>query len=124
MAITGIDVVPVPVTDQRRAVAWFGDVLGFQPHATEELGPGQTWVELAHPAGGPKISLVNWLPTLPAGALQMLVLNCDDIEVTHAELAAKGVVFHGEVTRLPWGSLIPFADLEGNGWVLVQPASA
>lgn len=124
MSLTGIDVVPVPVSDQQRAAAWFRDVLGFKAHATEELGPGQTWVELALPAGGPKISLVDWLPSLPAGALQMLVINCDDIEATRAELEAKGVTFHGEINHLAWGSLVPFADLEGNGWVLVQPAGA
>lgn len=124
MSLTGIDVVPVPVRDQAKAAAWFGEVLGFQPHATEELGPGQTWIELALPAGGPKISLVNWLPSLPAGALQMLVVNCDDIDATKAELEARGVTFFGEIQRLEWGSLVPFGDLEGNGWVLVQPASA
>ncbi|MDP9364872.1 MAG: VOC family protein [Chloroflexota bacterium] len=118
MGITTIVVVSVPVTNQDRAKAFYVDVLGFEPRRESPFGDGQRWVEVAPPAGGPSLVLVTWFPTMPAGSVTGLVLGCDDVDATYAELAARGVVFKGAVESAPWGRFATFDDPDGNGWVL------
>ena len=78
---------------------------------------------------GPKgsaasVTLVTWFETMPAGSTKGIVLECDDLDGTYQELAARGVRFDGPVQEAPWGRFATFEDPDGNGWVLQASTSA
>ena len=51
MAITHIQLLSVPVTDQDRARDFYVDTLGFDLVADNPMGPDRRWVQVA-PKGG------------------------------------------------------------------------
>lgn len=121
MAITGIEVMSVPVTDQERAKKFYADVLGFTVEMDAAISDGMRWVMLRPPGAGSAITLVNWLEDMKAGCLRGIVLGCDDIEQAVADLIARGLAFNEDTTaEAPWGRWRTFADPDGNGWVLQQ----
>ncbi len=122
MALTNLEVVSVPVSDQDRAKTFYAEKLGFSVDIDSSFGDGgMRWVMLRPPGSGTAITLVTWFETMPAGSLKGSVLGCDDLEKTLAQLTARGVSFdESEVEQAPWGRWKTFDDPDGNGWVLQQ----
>jgi catechol 2,3-dioxygenase-like lactoylglutathione lyase family enzyme len=121
MAVTSLQVVSVPVSDQDRAKQFYVDVLGFSAEMDSQFGAGMRWVMLRPPGGGTAITLVTWFDSMAPGSLSGSVLGCDDLEKTLAELAGRGLSFaEDEVQEAPWGRWKTFTDPDGNGWVLQQ----
>jgi catechol 2,3-dioxygenase-like lactoylglutathione lyase family enzyme len=121
MAVTDIEVVSVPVSDQERAKAFYASKLGFTVQTDAEFSESMRWVMLRPPGGGTCITLVTWFDTMPPGSLQGSVLGCDDLEKTLAELTSRGVTFsEDDIQEAPWGRWKTFDDPDGNSWVLQQ----
>jgi catechol 2,3-dioxygenase-like lactoylglutathione lyase family enzyme len=121
MAVTSLEVVSIPVSDQDRAKSFYAGKLGFSAEIDGSFGEGMRWVMLRPPGSGTAITLVTWFETMPAGSLKGSVLGCDDLDKTLAELTARGVSFNeDEVQEAPWGRYKTFDDPDGNGWVLQQ----
>ena len=122
MAVSGIEVISVPVSDQDLAKKFYAKTLGFTVEMDSSFGDGNMrWVMLRPPGGGSAITLVNWFDTMTPGWLRGTVLGCDDIEQTAAELTARGVSFNEDaIAEAPWGRWMTFADPDGNAWVLQQ----
>ena len=119
MAVTGIEIVSVPVADQDRARAFYVDVLGLELIRDTEMGPGMRWVQLGAPGGrGTTITLVTWFESMPAGSQQGLVLETDDLDGDVERLRAAGLDFPDGVQDQPWGRYVTLADPDGNGLVL------
>ena len=70
MAVTSLQVVSVPVSDQDRARQFYADVLGFSTEIDSQFGEGMRWVMLRPPGGGTAITLVTWFDAMPAGSLK------------------------------------------------------
>jgi len=69
VAITGVEVVSIPVSDQDRARDFYVDVLGLELIRDAQMGPGMRWVQLGAPGGrGTTLTLVTWFETMPAGS--------------------------------------------------------
>jgi catechol 2,3-dioxygenase-like lactoylglutathione lyase family enzyme len=121
MALTNLEVVSVPVSDQDRAKNFYRDKLGFSVQMDSSFGDGMRWVMLRPPGSATSITLVTWFDTMPAGSMKGAVLGCDDLDKTLAELSTRGVTFaEDEVQEAPWGRWKTFEDPDGNGWVLQQ----
>jgi len=121
MAVCGIEVISVPVTDQDQAKKFYAESLGFTVDMDSEFGDGMRWVMLRPPSSGSAITLVTWFDTMTPGSQRGTVLGCDDIDRTVQELSERGVRFHeDEVQDAPWGRWMTFADPDGNAWVLQQ----
>jgi catechol 2,3-dioxygenase-like lactoylglutathione lyase family enzyme len=121
MALTNLEVISVPVSDQDRAKDFYVNQLGFAEQMDASFGDSMRWVMLRPPGSGTSITLVTWFGTMPAGSLKGSVLGCDDIEKTLDELTARGVTFsEDEIQVAPWGRWKTFDDPDGNGWVLQQ----
>src|SRR5580700_4704867 len=122
MALTNIEVVSVPVTDQDAAKSFYVDKLGFSVEIDNAFAGGSMrWVMLRPPGGGTAITLVTWFETMPAGSQRGTVLGCTDIEQTSAELRERGVTFNEDaIEEAPWGRYLTFDDPDGNSWVLQQ----
>ncbi|MCK4176477.1 VOC family protein [Aciditerrimonas ferrireducens] len=124
MAITHVQLLSLPVSDQDRARAFYVDVLGFDLVRDNPMGTDARWVQVAPKGAATSISLVTWFPTMPAGSVKGLVLETDDLEGDVADLVAKGVVIEGGIQTQPWGRFVTFDDPDGNGIVLQQTAPA
>jgi catechol 2,3-dioxygenase-like lactoylglutathione lyase family enzyme len=113
-----VSVVSIPVSDQDRAKKFYTDVLGFQQLADAEMKPDMRWVHLSAPDGGATITLVTWFPTMPPGSTRGLVLEIEDVDTWHTNLAAHGYDFPDGIRHEPWGRYITIEDPDGNGIVL------
>ncbi len=122
MALTNLEVISVPVSDQDLAKSFYTGKLGFSVEMDSSFAGGSMrWVMLRPPGSGTAITLVTWFETMPAGSLKGSVLGCDDLEKTLADLAARGVTFaEEEIQEAPWGRWKTFDDPDGNSWVLQQ----
>jgi catechol 2,3-dioxygenase-like lactoylglutathione lyase family enzyme len=118
MAITHINVISLPVTDQDGARDFYVSTLGFELVADTPMGPGMRWVQVRPRHGQASITLVNWFDTTPAGSVKGTVLETSDLDGDVAELQARGVRIDGGIQAAPWGRFVTFDDLDGNGLVL------
>ncbi|HEY1552051.1 MAG TPA: VOC family protein [Kofleriaceae bacterium] len=114
--IKGIKFVTIPVRDQKRALAFYTEKLGFTIATDQEMGPdNQRWIELRIPGAETLISLFT-----PQGfedhigTFVPISLWADDIDGTYATLKARGVEFKAPPKQEPWGSSVIFVDSEGN----------
>jgi catechol 2,3-dioxygenase-like lactoylglutathione lyase family enzyme len=122
MALNGLQVISVPVSDQDRARDFYADALSFSVEMDSSFADGSMrWLMLRPPGSATAITLVTWFETMPAGSLRGSVLGCDDLEQTLADLTARGVTFaEDEIQEAPWGRWKTFADPDGNSWILQQ----
>ncbi|WP_280726953.1 VOC family protein [Kitasatospora sp. MAA4] len=109
------------VSDFPAVYRFYRDVLGLKPQFEAESGP---YAKLSPATGNAAIALqdrgqmadvLGRLGAEPTGYRALVVLRVDDLDVTHAELASRGVEF----TRAPgpMGDRIRVAyleDPEGN----------
>jgi catechol 2,3-dioxygenase-like lactoylglutathione lyase family enzyme len=123
MALSDIEVISVPVTDQDVAKKFYAETLGFAVQMDNTFGEdgSMRWVMLRPPGGGVAITLVTWFDTMTPGSQRGTVLGCDDVEATAADLRERGLSFHEDtVQEAPWGRWLTFDDPDGNAWVLQQ----
>lgn len=120
MAINGIDVVSVPVSDQERAKEFYTHTLGFTVVADTAMGD-QRWVQLSPPGGGAAITLVTWFETMPPGSMKGFVLACEDADATYAEVIRNGGDVKSPVEDAEWGARwFAIDDPDGNGIVIQE----
>lgn len=118
MAITGVQVISLPVSDQDRARDFYVGVLGMDLLRDAQMQPGMRWVQVAPRGGEATITLVTWFETMPAGSNRGLVLETDDLEADVERLRGHGLDFPDGIQQQPWGRYVTFADPDGNGLVL------
>mgnify|MGYP002651207729 FL=1 len=132
--ITNVSLVSVWVHDLDEALAFYTDVLGFQPGDDVSLGDDFRWLTVTHPSQ-PELHLHLTTPGRPlsddlvdairraqaAGGMPGVGLNVDDCRATAAELEAKGVELLQEPTDRPYGVEALIRDCSGNWIVLVEP---
>lgn len=117
--IRKVKFIGICVRDQDRALDFYLTKLGFTLVTDQPMGPGQRWIEVKPPKGETGIALFT-----PEGQEDRIGTfantswECDDVEKTHAELAAKGVAFEKPPTKAPWGTFAIMKDSEGNQIVL------
>jgi len=122
MAITHLQLISLPVTDQDRSRQFYVDVLGFDLVRDNPMGPDQRWVQVAPKGAATSITLVTWFPTMPPGSVKGVVLETDDLDGDVAALTAGGVTVEGGIQKQPWGRFVTFDDPDGNGIVLQETA--
>jgi catechol 2,3-dioxygenase-like lactoylglutathione lyase family enzyme len=121
MAVVGVAVVSVPVSDQERAKDFYIDVLGLELVREDDSVPGIRWVQVAPPEASTALTLVTWFDSMPAGSLRGLVLRTDDLHGDYERLIAAGTHFDGPPQLRPWGVEETVCyDPDGNGLVLQQ----
>ena len=106
----------VPVTDMKRAVAFYGTTLGLT--VKDE---GDDWSEID--AGGLTIGL-NARESTHGGAGGGAVITFQPdggLEDEVSRLTDAGVEFTGDISEHPWGRIAPFQDTEGNDLQFYAP---
>jgi predicted enzyme related to lactoylglutathione lyase len=117
--IKAVKFVSIPVRDQEQALAFYTEKLGFQIVTDQPFDAKQRWIELRIPGSGTRVVLF----TPPGhedriGTFSNVTFMTDDIDRTHQELTARGVVFTAPPTKQPWGQFAKFQDMDGNQFVL------
>src|SRR4051812_23561230 len=119
--IKNVDFVSIPVADQKRALAFYTEKLGFTVFTDQPFNDKQRWIEMK--IGGAQTKVVLFTPEGHedrVGGFQSMTFNCDDVEKTYGELREKGVEFAGPPRKETWGVMAIFKDSEGNQFVLGQ----
>jgi predicted enzyme related to lactoylglutathione lyase len=117
--IKNVDFVSIPVADQKRALAFYTEKLGFTVFTDQPFTDKQRWIEMK--IGGAQTKVVLFTPEgheARVGSFASLSFNCDDVQKTYDELAARGVEFAGPPRKEPWGVMAIFKDSEGNQFVM------
>jgi lactoylglutathione lyase len=112
----------LPVSDQRRAVRFYTDQLGFRIIQNTPYKSDWRWIELGIPGAETAIVLTRRDNETPSD-VPSLVLAVDDVEATYDELRAKGVTALQSPMPAPWNPQQRFAllqDSEGNS-ILIAP---
>lgn len=137
MTQEGINVVGLYVGDQDEALGFYVEKLGFKVHTDVRNGPYR-WLTVQHPAQpsfqlglftpGPPIhdeATAQMLRALVAkGAMPPLVLHVTDCRASYEALRARGVEFTQEPVERFDNVDAGFRDPAGNGWKMIQAASA
>ena len=137
-AITEVGTIFVPVSDQERALAFYGGVLGFETRVDFVYGAEEIrWIEVAPPGAANTISLVPPAEGIARGGDETFcALATTDIEAVRAALRAYGAEVDAEVATIGGrrsglislaagvGDPVPaqccFRDPDGNRFLLVQ----
>jgi predicted enzyme related to lactoylglutathione lyase len=108
--ITEIAFTGTPVTDMKRARAFYEGMLGFKP--TMESAGGM-WVEYDIGAGTFGIGCFgnDWKPS-PDGTC--IGFEVDNLDAEVARLKSKGATVHGDVTDTPVCRFAVLCDPDGN----------
>ncbi len=126
-----LELVIVPVSDVDRAKEFYVDRMGFRLDVDHRAGEDFRVVQLTPPGSACSVTLMRNEDA--AGSLQGLHLVVDDLEVSRAELLARGAEvgepFHfgaqGQQPglhpdRAPFGSFASISDPDGTGWLLQE----
>ena len=134
MTIFSVDTVAVVVSDRRKALVWYRDVLGLP---VAYVGPIESNTD-ASMQGSPE-NPGHWIelgPSRPLTRIHLCELSdqhkepgptgitflTDDIQSDYVRMNAKGVRFLSQPRRMEWGELLcEFADPDGNRFDLKQP---
>ena len=134
MTIVSIDTVAVVVSDRRRALQWFRDVLGLpvayigpsEPSSNPSVqgspeNPGH-WLELGPGRPMTRIHLCELENHRTEPGPTGITFLTDNILSEYERLKAKGVRFKNSPKRMEWGEwLCEFLDADGNEFDLKQP---
>jgi len=112
--IKGVAAVWLPVTDMRRAVAFYGETLGLE--VTEHDGD---WSEVD--GNGLRIGLNGTESPRGDGGALVAFQPDGELEREVERLTQAGVEFSDEISEHPWGRIVPFRDPDGNDLQLYAP---
>ena len=114
-----IELVPLTVTDVDRAVAFYGDQVGWNVDHDRTVQEGLRFVQVTPPGSACSVCFGIGLDMLPDGHRQMVQVVVEDADQALAYLRERGVACEG-VDDQPWGRFVRFEDPDGNRWALQQ----
>lgn len=120
LMITQVKHVSIAIKDQKKALKFYTEVLGFKVVTDVELAPGeQRWIKLEIPGADTQIVLFTMEGHEDRiGTFSNIVFHTNDVKKTSAALKKKGVVFTQEPIEEPWGTYALFNDIDGNTFCL------
>ena len=113
--IRGIKFVSVPVRNQKEAVKFYTEKLGFRVLTDQPFDDKQRWIEIGIPGSDSKLVFftADWQAD-QIGKHQPVTFWSDDVEATARVLKSKGVEFTVEPKTAAWGTFAAFKDQDGN----------
>jgi predicted enzyme related to lactoylglutathione lyase len=119
-----MELLPLPVSDVDRAIAFYADQLGFVRDHDVQPSEGIRVVQLTPEGSGCSIGFGTGLPVYAGepGSVRGVHLVVEDIAAARAELVGRGVEV-GEIRDFGGGVKgADFSDPDGNGWELQEMA--
>lgn len=120
--ITEVRTAAVPVTDQERALEFYGGLLGLETRLDAPFGGGR-WIEVAPSGATTTVALAPAQEGTRVGVDTGVRFTTEDADADHAALAAAGVDVDAEVLHFPGvPPMFSFRDPDGNTLYLVERA--
>ena len=135
MTVLGVDTIAIVVSDPRKAIEWYRDVLGLD---VAYIGPSESnpdpsvqgtaenpghWVELGPARPRTRVHLCFMRGETEPGPSGITFIT-DDIQGDYERMRRRGVEFPLPPEKMEWGEWLgQFADLDGNVSDLKQPIS-
>ncbi len=119
-----MELVPLPVSDVDRAIAFYADKLGFNKDFDVRPSEGVRLVQLTPEGSGCSIGFGTGLEVYAGepGSIRGVHLVVEDIDAARAELVGRGVEV-GEIKDFGGGVRgADFADPDGNSFELQEMA--
>jgi predicted enzyme related to lactoylglutathione lyase len=113
-----LELVPVPVSDVDRAIAFYTKV-GFNLDHDHTVSDEIRFVQLTPPGSACSIAMGRGIVDSTPGSVHGLQLVVADIDEARRHLLERGVDV-GEVQNFPWGRFVFFSDPDGNSWSVQQ----
>jgi predicted enzyme related to lactoylglutathione lyase len=113
-----LELVPVPVTDVDRAIAFYEKV-GFNKDHDHRVNENLRFVQLTPKGSACSIVIGDGISQMTPGSQKGLQMVITDAQAAYDELTAKGI----EATKpeaMPWGTFVYFSDPDGNTWSLQE----
>jgi catechol 2,3-dioxygenase-like lactoylglutathione lyase family enzyme len=118
--VSRVHTVAIPVSDQERALAFYGGTLGFELRRDATFGPGFRWIEVAPSGAETTVALPPPHPGVKPGVDTGLRLATPDAKAAHAALTAAKVDVD-EVLEIPGAPPMFFLrDPDGNTLTMVE----
>lgn len=114
-----IELIFVPVADADRAVAFYGDTLGWNVDHDHRVNDSLRFVQVTPPGSACSIAFGEGISDDAPGSMRNVQVVVDDADAALAYLRERGVEADG-VDEQPWGRFVHFADPDGNAWALQQ----
>jgi catechol 2,3-dioxygenase-like lactoylglutathione lyase family enzyme len=114
-----IELVAIPVTDVDRAISFYVDRVGFVLDHDHRVDGGIRFVQLTPPGSSCSVVLGTGITEMTPGSQKGVQIVITDADAAHTQLTAAGVEA-SDVTELPWGRFVYFADPDGNTWSLQE----
>ncbi|HEY0754135.1 MAG TPA: VOC family protein [Ktedonobacteraceae bacterium] len=117
-----LELVPVPVSDVDRAMAFYVEKVGFHADHDVQPGNGMRVVQLTPPGSACSIVIGTGMGEISAmrpGTVKGLHLVVADIHQIRATLADRGVAV-SEVADMGGVKYAYFSDPDGNSWALQE----
>ena len=119
-----LELIPIPVSDVDRAIAFYADKLGFHKDVDVQPSDGVRIVQLTPEGSGCSVGFGTGLEVYAGepGSIRGLHLVVEDVAEARAELLRRGVAV-GEVHDFGGGVKgADFSDPDGNGFELQEMA--
>jgi catechol 2,3-dioxygenase-like lactoylglutathione lyase family enzyme len=118
-----LEVVPLPVSDVDRSLAFYTNDVGFHLDHDVQPGNGMRIVQLTPPGSACSIVFGTGMGgSAVAGAVKNLHLVVDDIAAARDELVGRGVAV-SDVHDMGGVRYAYFSDPDGNSWALQEIGS-
>ncbi|MDB5164876.1 MAG: glyoxalase [Candidatus Saccharibacteria bacterium] len=115
-----LEVVPLPVTDVERSLAFYVDKVGFHLDHDVQPGNGMRIIQLTPPGSACSIVFGTGMgDASAAGSIKNLHLVVDDIVEARKLLDGRGVEL-SDIQDMGGVKYVYFADPDGNSWALQQ----
>ncbi|WP_309069636.1 glyoxalase superfamily protein [Microbacterium sp.] len=114
-----IELIFVPVSDTDRAVAFYGDTLGWNVDHDHRVNDALRFVQVTPPGSACSISFGDGITDDAPGSMRNVQVVVEDADAALAYLRERGVDAQG-VDDQPWGRFVHFTDPDGNAWALQQ----
>lgn len=107
------------VSDRRKALAWYRDVLGLEEaFVAPDMGH---WIEVGPDRPMTRIHICEFKEEAEPGPTGITLLT-DDIQAEYDRLRERGVAFLYPPKKMDWGEwLCEFTDPDGNELALLEP---
>jgi predicted enzyme related to lactoylglutathione lyase len=119
-----LEVVPLPVSDVERSIAFYRDAVGFHLDHDVSPGNGMRVIQLTPPGSGCSVVFGVGMDdgSVPPGSVRNLHLVVDDVDAARRALVGRGVDV-SEVVDLGGVKYAYFADPDANTWALQEITS-
>ena len=114
-----LELVPVPVSDVDKAIAFYAGKVGFHLDLDHTVNDDLRFVQLTPPGSACSIAIGKGLVDSAPGSIRGLQVVVSDIHEARDDLLSRGVDV-GQVQTFPWGSFVFFSDPDGNTWSVQQ----